>query len=45
MLAIQGILMAPLPAIIVVGVFGAATILAFVLDAVKATLFKYLAIA
>ncbi|MGA7674211.1 MAG: HAD-IC family P-type ATPase [Rhizomicrobium sp.] len=44
-LAIQGILMTPLPAIIVAGVFGAAIVLAFVLDAVKVTLFRRLAVA
>jgi H+-transporting ATPase len=44
-LAIQGILMTPLPAIIVASVFGAAIVLAFVLDAVKLTLFRRLAVA
>jgi H+-transporting ATPase len=44
-LATQGILMTPLPATIVVGVFGAAIVLAFVLDAVKVTLFQRLAVA
>ena len=39
------ILMAPLPAIIVAGVFGAAIVLAFVLDAVKVTLCRRLAVA
>ncbi len=44
-LATQGILMAPLPATVVVGVFCAAIVLAFVLDAVKVTLFRHLVIA
>jgi H+-transporting ATPase len=44
-LAILGVLMTPLPAIIVAGVFGAAIVLAFVLDAVKLTLFRRLAVA
>lgn len=43
--AIQGILMAPLPATIVADVFGAAIVLALCLDTVKVTLFRYLAIA
>ncbi len=42
-LATQGILMAPLPATIVAGIFGAAIVLAFCLDTVKVTLFRYLA--
>lgn len=45
MLALRGILMAPLPASIVVWVFGAAIILAFCLDTVKVMLFQRLAIA
>jgi H+-transporting ATPase len=44
-LAIRGVLMAPLPATIVAGVFGAAIVLALCLDTVKVTLFRYLAIA
>jgi H+-transporting ATPase len=44
-LATQGILMAPLRATIVAGVFGAAIVLAFCLDAVKVVLFRHLAIA
>ena len=44
-LAIQGILMAPLPATIVACVFGAAIVLAFCLDTVKVMLFRRLAIA
>jgi H+-transporting ATPase len=44
-LAIRGILMAPLPAGIVVSIFGAAIGLAFCLDAVKVMLFRRLAIA
>jgi H+-transporting ATPase len=44
-LATRGILMAPLPAAIVAGVFGAAVVLAFCLDAVKVMLFRHLAIA
>jgi H+-transporting ATPase len=44
-LATQGVLMAPLPATIVACVFGAAIVLAFCLDTVKVTLFRYLAIA
>jgi H+-transporting ATPase len=43
-LATQGILMTPLPATIVVGVFGGAIVLAFVLDAVKVALFQHLAV-
>jgi H+-transporting ATPase len=44
-LATQGVLMAPLPAPLVAGVFGAAIVLALCLDAVKVTMFRYLAIA
>jgi H+-transporting ATPase len=44
-LAIQGILMAPLPATIVACVFGAAIVLGFCLDTVKVMLFRRLAIA
>jgi H+-transporting ATPase len=44
-LATRGILMAPLPAAIVAGVFGAAIVLAFCLDTVKVMLFRRLAIA
>jgi H+-transporting ATPase len=44
-LASRGILMAPLPAAIMAGVFGAAIVLAFCLDAVKIMLFRHLAIA
>jgi H+-transporting ATPase len=44
-LATQGILMAPLPATIVAGIFGAAVVLAFCLDTVKIILFRRLAIA
>ena len=44
-LAILGVLMTPLPVSIVAGVFGAAIVLAFVLDAVKVTLFRHLAVA
>jgi H+-transporting ATPase len=44
-LAIQGILMAPLPAHIVASVFGAAIVLALCLDTVKVMLFRHLAIA
>lgn len=44
-LAIMGILMAPLRATIVASVFGAAIVLAFVLDMVKVMLFRRLAIA
>jgi H+-transporting ATPase len=43
--ATQGILMAPLPAIIVACVFGGAIVLAFCLDTVKVMLFRRLAIA
>ncbi|PKU22485.1 HAD-IC family P-type ATPase [Telmatospirillum siberiense] len=43
-LATQGVLMAPLPAVIVTCVFGAAIVLAFCLDAVKILLFRRLAI-
>jgi H+-transporting ATPase len=43
-LAIRGILMAPLPPIIVVALFGTAIVLAFCLDTVKAVLFRHLAI-
>ena len=44
-LAIQGILMAPLPATIVACVFAAAIVLGFCLDTVKVMLFRRLAIA
>jgi H+-transporting ATPase len=44
-LATQGLLMAPLRATIVAGVFGAAIVLAFCLDMVKIMLFRRLAIA
>jgi H+-transporting ATPase len=44
-LATQGILMAPLPPTIVACIFGAAIVLAFVLDMVKVMLFRRLAIA
>ena len=44
-LATQGILMAPLPATIVASIFGAAVVLAFILDMVKVMLFRRLAIA
>jgi H+-transporting ATPase len=44
-LAIQGILMTPLPATIVACVFGAAIVLGFCLDTVKVMLFRRLAIA
>ncbi len=44
-LATRGILMAPLPATIVASVFGAAVVLAFILDMVKVMLFRRLAIA
>ncbi|MDR3517406.1 MAG: hypothetical protein P4M00_16495 [Azospirillaceae bacterium] len=44
-LAIRGILMTPLPAMIVAGLFGAAIVLAFCLDGVKTILFRRLAIA
>ena len=43
-LAVRGVLMAPLPAAIVGGVFVTAIALAFVLDAVKAALFSRLAV-
>jgi H+-transporting ATPase len=43
-LATQGILMAPLPATIVASVFGAAVVLAIILDMVKVILFRRLAI-
>ena len=44
-LAIQGILMTPLPATIVACVFGAAIVLGFCLDTVRVMLFRRLAIA
>jgi H+-transporting ATPase len=44
-LATQGILMTPLPAIVVAGVFGAAIVLAVGMDTVKFELFRRLAIA
>jgi H+-transporting ATPase len=44
-LATRGILMAPLPAAILAGVFSAAVVLAICLDAVKVVLFRRLAIA
>jgi H+-transporting ATPase len=44
-LAIRGVLMAPLAATIVAGVFGAAVVLAFFLDTMKLVLFRRLAIA
>ncbi len=44
-LALNGILMAPLPVAILAGVLGAAIVLAFVLDAVKVVLFRRLRIA
>ncbi len=44
-MAIRGVLMAPLAATIVAGVFGAAVVLAFVLDTMKLILFRRLAIA
>jgi H+-transporting ATPase len=44
-LAILGILMTRLPGLVVVGVFGAAIILALMLDAVKIVLFRRLAVA
>jgi H+-transporting ATPase len=44
-LATRGILMAPLPAAALSGVFGAAVILAICLDTVKVILFRRLAIA
>ncbi len=44
-LAILGILMTPLPALVVAGVFGAALVLALVLDTVKLALFRRLAVA
>jgi H+-transporting ATPase len=44
-LATQGIAMAPLPATIVAGVFGAALVLALCLDSVKVVLFRHLAVA
>jgi H+-transporting ATPase len=40
-LAIQGILMAPLPVSIVASIFAAAVVLAFVMDQVKVWLFGY----
>jgi H+-transporting ATPase len=45
LLALNGILMAPLPIVILAGVFAAAIVLAFVLDAVKIVLFRRLRIA
>src|SRR5450755_1244924 len=44
-LATQGILMAPIPATVVACIFGAAIVLAFILDMVKVMLFRRLAIA
>jgi len=44
-LAIRGVLMAPLAATTVAGVFGAAVVLAFFLDTMKLILFRRLAIA
>jgi len=44
-LSTLGILMAPLPASVVAGVFGAAVVLALCLDSVKVVLFRHLAIA
>ena len=44
-LAILGVLMTSLPAIIVAGVFGAALVLALLLDTVKLALFRRLAVA
>jgi H+-transporting ATPase len=44
-LAINGILMAAIPAVILAGVFAAAILFAFVLDAMKSVLFRYLAVA
>ncbi len=44
-LAIRGVLMAPLPPMILASVFGAAIVLAFCLDTVKVILFRRLAIA
>jgi len=41
-LAVGGVLMAPLPAAVIGGVFLAAIALAFVLDVVKAALFRRL---
>jgi H+-transporting ATPase len=40
-LAIQGILMAPLPVSIVTGIFAAAVVLALVMDQVKVWLFRH----
>ena len=44
-LAINGFLMAAIPAVILAGVFVAAILFAFVLDAMKSVLFRYLAVA
>ena len=44
-LAILGVLMTPLPALVVAGVFSAALVLALVLDTVKLALFRRLAVA
>jgi H+-transporting ATPase len=44
-LSTQGVLMAPLPATLVAGVFCAAIVLTFALDAVKVPLLRRLAIA
>jgi H+-transporting ATPase len=44
-LAILGVLMTPLPALVVAGVFSAALVLALVLDTVKLALFSRLAVA
>jgi len=41
-LAVRGVLMAPLPAAVIGGVFLAAIALAFALDSVKAAIFKRL---
>ncbi len=43
-LSTQGILMSPLAPAIVVGIFGAAIVLAFFLDALKVLLFRHLAV-
>jgi H+-transporting ATPase len=45
LLAINGVLMAPLPIAILAGIFAAAIVLAFLLDAVKTALFRRLRIA
>jgi H+-transporting ATPase len=41
-LAVGGILMAPLPVVVVLGIFAASVVLAFVLDAVKLAVFRQL---